>query len=103
MAACWNNGPQGQRGFQNQEVLYCEPVMGVMHNRNNRSKSIADDTDQTKEFFYILEIYSSTTETKDEHSKCLGLCVYQLPELLVFVHQGEVTVLEMICKSVHAT
>lgn len=35
--------------------------------------------------FYILEIYSSTTETKDELSQCLGLCVYQLPELLDFV------------------
>lgn len=35
-----------------------------------------------RNFCYILEIYSSTPETKDELSKCLGFCVYQLPELV---------------------
>jgi len=70
--------------------------MGVTHHRT----TTIEVSQVTPKNFYILETRSSTTETKDELSKCLGLCLYQL-QLLGFVHQGEVTVLEMICKPAH--
>lgn len=48
-----------------------------MHNRNSDNMSVTGDTNETKGFFYILEIYPSTTDTKEELSKHLGLRAYQ--------------------------